>query len=58
MPNQNVKQNNDALVPATNNKAQNKEQMRLREQKDCPIKIETLMEYWDLMKQQDRKSVV
>ena len=51
MPNQNVKQNNDALVPATNNKAQNKEQMRLREQKDCPIKIETLMEYWDLMKQ-------
>lgn len=51
MPNQNVKQNNDALVPTTNNKTQNKEQMRLREQNNCPIKIETLMEYWDLMKQ-------
>lgn len=51
MPNQNTKQNNDALAPVTNNKAQKNEKMHLKEQDKCPIKIETLEEYWNLMKQ-------
>lgn len=51
MPNQNTKQNNDALMPATENKTQEKEKMHLKEQNKCPIKIETLRDYYELMKQ-------
>ena len=51
MPNQNVKQNNDALAPVTENKAQNKEKTHLKEQDKCPIKLDTLQDYWNLMKQ-------
>lgn len=51
MPNQNTKQNNANLEPNTNNKAQKNEKVHLKEQDKCPIKIETLVEYWDLMKQ-------
>lgn len=51
MPNQNTKQNNDALVPVRENKAQKDEKKHLKEQDKCPIKLETLLEYWELMKQ-------
>lgn len=39
MPNQNIKQNNADLEPNKN------------KEKGCPIRLETLLEYWDLMKQ-------
>ena len=46
MPNQNVKQNNANLEP------QDKEKCKgIKEQKDCPIKLESLNDYWNLMKQ-------
>lgn len=51
MPNQNVKQDNDALMPLGNDKVQKDEKMRLKEQNNCPIPLCRLMEMWDLMKQ-------
>ena len=50
MPNQNQKQNNSNLEPKSNPQAAN-DKKQIKEQAKCPIKIETLMEYWDLMKQ-------
>lgn len=49
MPMQNVKQNNDNLEPKQNKQetAANKS----KETNNCPIKLETLQEYWNLMKQ-------
>ena len=49
MPMQNVKQNNDNLEPK-----QNKQETvanKSKETNNCPIKLETLQEYWNLMKQ-------
>ena len=46
MPNQNQKQNNDNLDPLIA-----KTSTGTKEQNGCPIKIETLSEYWNLMKQ-------
>lgn len=51
MPNQNTKQNNDALMPDKDIKTQKDEKVHLKEQQDCPIKLSTLEEYWNLMKQ-------
>jgi hypothetical protein len=45
MPNQNQKQNNDNLDPKI------QEVPKVKEQNKCPIRVETLMEYWNLMKQ-------
>ena len=46
MPNQNLKQNNADLEPKGKEKCDN-----VKEQNDCPIKLDSLKEYWDLMKQ-------
>lgn len=46
MPNQNVKQNNANLEPKSKEKPN-----KIKEQDKCPIKLSTLQEYWDLMKQ-------
>lgn len=46
MPNQNVKQNNDNLDPTIKEGIQ-----KVKEQNNCPIKLDCLKEYWDLMKQ-------
>lgn len=46
MPNQNVKQNNDNLDPTIKEGVQ-----KVKEQNNCPIKLDVLKEYWDLMKQ-------
>lgn len=46
MPNQNVKQNNDNLDPTIKEGTQ-----KVKEQNNCPIKLDVLKEYWDLMKQ-------
>lgn len=42
MPNQNLKQNNDNLTPNTKKGV---------EKSDCPISIQCLQDYWNLMKQ-------
>ncbi|MCQ2968540.1 MAG: hypothetical protein MJ191_00185 [Clostridium sp.] len=49
MPTMNSIQDNSALEPKSNKK--DKETLARKEQDKCPIKIETLQEYWDLMKQ-------
>ncbi len=46
MPNQNVKQNNENLEPKGKD-----EVLKTNEQNNCPIKLDCLKEYWDLMKQ-------
>jgi len=46
MPNQNVKQNNANLEPKGKEKT-----IKVKEQDKCPIKLSTLQDYWDLMKQ-------
>lgn len=46
MPNQNVKQNNDNLDPTIKEGTQ-----KVKEQNNCPIRLDVLKEYWDLMKQ-------
>lgn len=46
MPNQNVKQNNDNLDPTIKEGIQ-----KVKEQNNCPIRLDCLKEYWDLMKQ-------
>ena len=47
MPNQNQKQNNSNLEPKSKQAGETSQRTKPK----CPIKIETLMEYWDLMKQ-------
>lgn len=51
MPMQNAKQNNANLTPKGNDKAGINDAKQRKEQDKCPIKLETLQEYWDLMKQ-------
>lgn len=51
MPMQNAKQNNADLTPKGNDKAGINDFKQRKEQDKCPIKLETLSEYWDLMKQ-------
>lgn len=51
MPNQNLKQNNENLTPKDKRPDKKDKGPMLDKQNNCPIKLETLSEYWDLMKQ-------